>query len=135
MVADEQHFDVVLNDFNQWLHSLRMITEDYSQCLRPFTFVTCGDWDLQMMFPKQCRLLNIERQRHFRTWINIKKSYASNFKVWPKSLSFMLNELQIKPLGRLHSGIDDCRNVVLIMREMTVLSDRHRDRPVLTVIT
>ena len=118
MVANEEHFDVVLNDFNQWLHSIGLISEDLQRCEKRFTFVTCGDWDLQLMFPNQCQLLNLRIPRYFRSWINLKKSFAYNFKLWPKSLGFMLEELKIEPYGRLHSGIDDCHNVINIMKAM-----------------
>ncbi|CAG2100966.1 unnamed protein product [Medioppia subpectinata] len=118
MVADEKRFDVVLNDFNQWLHSVGLICGDYQRCLKKFTFVTCGEWDLQLMLPNQCQLLNLRIPLYLRTWVNVKKSYAEWSGVWPKSMSFMLEELKIKPKGRLHSGIDDCHNIVHIMKTL-----------------
>ncbi|XP_054154259.1 ERI1 exoribonuclease 3-like [Oppia nitens] len=118
MVANEPTFDVVFADFQQWLHSVGLICDDLHRPLKKFTFVTCGEWDLQLMLPSQCQLLNLRIPLYLRTWVNIKKSYANHYKQWPKSLSYMLDELKIKPLGRLHSGIDDCQNIVAIMKTM-----------------
>ena len=118
MVANEEHFDVVLNDFNEWLHSIGLISDDFQRSIKRFAFVTCGEWDLQLMLPNQCQLLNLRIPRHLKTWINIKKTFASHFNIWPKSQNFMLEELQIEPKGRLHSGIDDCHNLILIMKAM-----------------
>ncbi|CAG2181703.1 unnamed protein product, partial [Oppiella nova] len=39
MVANEQTFDVVLNDFNHWLHSVGLICDDHWRHLKKFTFV------------------------------------------------------------------------------------------------
>lgn len=119
MVAKEAHFDVVLNEFERWLHSIGLIADDLQTPTKRFTFVTCGEWDLQLMLPNQCQLLNLRIPRYMKTWVNVKKAFATHFKLWPKSLSFMLEELKIEPKGRLHSGIDDCHNVVLIMKAMS----------------
>lgn len=121
MVANEPTFGEVLSQFNHWLHSVGLICSDFHRPLKRFTFVTCGEWDLQIMLPDQCQLINSRIPFYFRTWINIKKSYANHFGKWPKSLKSMLEDLNITPIGRLHSGIDDCRNVSLIMK---ALADR-----------
>jgi ERI1 exoribonuclease 3 len=121
MVSNEPTFDVILSEFNEWLHSVGLLCSDFERPLKKFTFVTCGEWDLQIMLSDQCQLSNLRIPLYFRTWINIKKSYAQHFGKWPKSLNSMLEDLKIQPVGRLHSGIDDCRNVALIMK---ALADR-----------
>lgn len=121
MVAKESTFDVVLRDFERWLHAVGLIADDLQTPTKRFTFVTCGEWDLQLMFPNQCQLLNLRIPRYMKTWINVKKVFATHLKQWPKSLSFMLEVLEIEAKGRLHSGIDDCHNVVRIMK---ALADR-----------
>lgn len=53
-----------------------------------------------------------------KSWINVKKSFVDHTNEWPKSQSFMLDRLEIQPIGRAHSGIDDCHNLAQIVRHL-----------------
>lgn len=117
MVNNEETFPVVFHKFNKWLEEVGLLTSD-NRYLKSFTFVTCGNWDLQIMLPEQCKLYQERIPLHMRTWINIKKSFAAATGVWPKNLNEMMAHLNIKQIGKLHSGIDDCRNIVQIMEKL-----------------
>ena len=76
------------------------------------TFVTCGNWDLQTMLPKDCRRHNILYYPNiYKRFINIKKSYQNTLDT-PKQygLANMFNLAKLKMEGKHHSGIDDCHN-------------------------
>ncbi|XP_067846224.1 ERI1 exoribonuclease 3-like [Heptranchias perlo] len=82
-------------------------------------FVTCGDWDLKTMLPGQCQYLGLPVPDYFKKWINLKKAYGSATGNYPKSgLPFMIKELNLQHIGRLHSGIDDCKNIANIMKKL-----------------
>jgi len=81
-----------------------------------WTFVTCGDWDLKSMLRNQCDHFGYHRPDYFRRWINIKKIYFQQTKQFPKGMMQMLDQLNLVHEGKHHSGIDDVRNIVQIVR-------------------
>jgi len=113
MVEDEEDFKQVQSDFLKWFNH-----HDLNE--KKFTFVTCGDWDLADMLPHQCQHANLEP--FTRTlgvegkFINIKYSFRDHLGIYPRGLPDMLKHLGINFQGRLHSGIDDCKNIVTILK-------------------
>ncbi|XP_041126808.1 ERI1 exoribonuclease 3-like [Polyodon spathula] len=107
--------------------ALQMVAEwmDYEDLPNPdvsSVFVICGDWDLKTMLPGQCQHLGLQAPDYFKQWINLKKMYSFVIGSWPKSgLPAIQEGLSWRQEGRLHSGIDDCRNVANIMKEMARL--------------
>ncbi|XP_078461792.1 ERI1 exoribonuclease 3 isoform X4 [Lampetra planeri] len=81
-------------------------------------FVTCGDWDLKVMLPGQCSHLNLQPRDCYRSWINIKKVYAASAGRYAKGIADMMAGLGLQHEGRLHSGIDDCKNIAAILKEL-----------------
>lgn len=74
--------------------------------------VTCGNWDLQSMLPKDCKRHGIMYYPDiYKRFINIKFSYQ-NLLNTPKAygLANMLTFAKMKMEGRHHSGISDCHN-------------------------
>lgn len=125
MVDKEEEFVSVFNNFCTWLeHDQQLVRinltgQDFNSPPK-FTFVTCGDWDLNYMLPNQCITSQIKLPDYFRQWINVKKSYAmsSGTGKFPRSLSGMLNDLGLVFDGRPHSGIDDVKNIVRIVQTL-----------------
>lgn len=83
-----------------------------------YAFVTCGDWDLVSMLPRQCAVAGVQvasLPRAYRRWINIKRVFTDTVR---KSRSYgmasMLQSLHLKLEGRHHRGIDDCHNIARI---------------------
>ncbi|XP_005098403.1 ERI1 exoribonuclease 3 [Aplysia californica] len=113
MVNDQPHLPEVLQSFHKWMVSEGLLEPGVKRA-----FVTCGDWDLKTMLPKQCAALDLAPRPYLRSWINIKKSYADMTGTFPKGMMFMLDRLNLKHEGRHHSGIDDCRNIANIAVEM-----------------
>ncbi|OTF82723.1 ERI1 exoribonuclease 3-like protein [Euroglyphus maynei] len=115
MVDESDKFSKVFKDFQKWLLETKLINDNQAPISR-FTFITCGDWDLQKILPNQCRICNYEIPPYMKSWINVKKSFVDYTDEWPRSQSSMLNHLGIQPIGRAHSGIDDCHNLAQIVR-------------------
>lgn len=85
-------------------------------------FVTCGDWDLRTMLPAQLGLIGGRVPQHFRRWVNIKQTFSRVMNGSKgKGMAAMLDSLGLPLEGRHHSGIDDCRNLVRIVK---ALADR-----------
>ncbi|CAL8073576.1 unnamed protein product [Calicophoron daubneyi] len=113
MVDNQPYLKDVLQLFDEFMQTEKLGTEDNS-----FAFVTCGDWDLRKMLPSQCKLLEIDVPTYFRKWINIKKVHADVVGRFPSGMLQMLSDLDLPHQGRHHSGIDDCKNIAEILREL-----------------
>jgi hypothetical protein len=68
MVNNQPYFKDTFVQFQKWLEE----TECWNSGNKSI-FVTCGDWDLQVMLPKQCRLSSMDVPSEMKHWINIKK--------------------------------------------------------------
>ena len=121
MVEKEETFPSVFFKFTKWLEENKLTNTSQD---RNFTYITCGDWDLNYMLPSQCSTSQIELPNHLKHWINVKKSFAmSQNGNYPRSLSVMLKELSLTFEGRQHSGIDDVHNIVKVVQALA----KHRN--------
>jgi len=91
--------------------------------------VTCGDWDLKIMYPAQCAAAEppVEVFNPIYTrWLNIKHPFCTVLeRPRAKGMASMLRSLDLPLMGHHHRGIDDCRNIAelfkaLIMRGAVV---------------
>lgn len=112
MVDSEPHFEDVFANFNKWMKQEGLL-EPHTK----FTFVTCGDWDLKYMLPLQCQRVGICVPPYMRTWINIKTCFAELTRTWPRNLMTILERCELVHVGKLHSGIDDCKNIANIIKD------------------
>ncbi len=81
--------------------------------------VTCGDWDMQRMFPAQFRVAEPEVKALrpiYTRWLNIKTMYCdvTNKRKAP-GMAGMLRQMSLTLEGRHHRGIDDCRNIAKLL--------------------
>ncbi|KAH9849726.1 exonuclease RNase T and DNA polymerase III [Lenzites betulinus] len=117
-----QPFPVVWESFQEFLRNHDITTQPDDAC-----FLTCGDWDLKTMLPAQLRLSGLRDAsaspaapaKPFDRWINIKNSYRRLYGLkYPKGMQGMLNHANMDLEGRHHSGIDDCKNILRLVRKM-----------------
>ncbi len=81
-----------------------------------FAFVTCGDWDLRSMLPRQCATSGLPVPRAYRQWINVKAVFARTLRLSrAPGMPGMLEALGLELEGRHHRGIDDCRNTARVV--------------------
>lgn len=86
-----------------------------------FLYLTCGDWDLKTCLPRQLAYHGQDVPTFAERWINIKPVFMQVYKIHTKrglGMVTMLEILNLDQLGRHHSGIDDCRNIALIVKTM-----------------
>jgi len=114
MIQDRDTFRDVLPRFVSWYESRGLSTSNA-------TFVTCGQWDLVSMLPKQClysgltvpQMLDVGESGEF---VNIKLTHQKTMGQYAKGIEAMLGHLGLKFEGHLHSGIADCRNILSVMK-------------------
>jgi inhibitor of KinA sporulation pathway (predicted exonuclease) len=82
--------------------------------------VTCGDWDLGSLLPRQCAQHRLAVPAWANRWANIKRLYEWH---WPNAsdragMADIAAAVGVQLEGRLHSGIDDTRNIARVLRKM-----------------
>jgi inhibitor of KinA sporulation pathway (predicted exonuclease) len=85
--------------------------------------VTCGDWDLKTMYPRQLGITKTHQlipqrvKQLFSKWTNVKIVYA-NHQGYTRlyGMDTMLQDAGLTLDGRHHCGIDDCRNIAKICK-------------------
>lgn len=91
--------------FTDWLDSHNLGPEN---CLA----VTCGDWDLLHMWPRQVSLAEgLQTPPLFRRWCNIKVVFQHALGHKAPGMMGMLRHAGIEHVGHHHLGIDDVRNL------------------------
>ena len=93
-----------------------------------YAFLTCGDWDLKTMLPKQLKLVEAQHGLDgsgnlispYNQWINVKNPFRKQYGLTHYNIGMagMLKKLKLDLVGRHHSGIDDCRNILRIVQQM-----------------
>jgi inhibitor of KinA sporulation pathway (predicted exonuclease) len=112
-VSRAKPFAEVFEEHQRWL-------AEHNLFLDNALFVTCGDWDLNVMLPTQCAVSSTQIPKIpgiYRRWHNIKRSYVEvmNVKKAP-GMAKMLKGLDIQLTGHHHRGIDDCRNITTLLK-------------------
>ncbi|XP_014468220.1 PREDICTED: ERI1 exoribonuclease 3 [Dinoponera quadriceps] len=117
MVENQPSFPDVFSRFCEWLAKRGYFDESDKS-----TFVTCGNWDLKVMLPNQCNLDDIALPDQFKQWIDLKHTFSEFVMYYPRSLQDMLARLNLPLQGRLHSGIDDVKNMITVIQ---ALQEKH----------
>jgi 3'-5' exoribonuclease 1 len=79
-------------------------------------FATDGPWDMkEFMFLHSVKRRNIHFPQIFYTFIDVKLAFANFFRCSRGKIKAMLDYLGLPLKGRLHSGLDDSRNVANIV--------------------
>ncbi|XP_078074789.1 ERI1 exoribonuclease 3-like [Mustelus asterias] len=114
MVDGKPKLQQVLQMVDDWMRKEGLLDPKVNSI-----FVTCGDWDLKTMLPGQCQCLGLPVPDYFKKWINLKKAYSFAMGKYPKNgLPLMIEGLNLQHIGKLHRGIDDCKNIANIMKEL-----------------
>jgi inhibitor of KinA sporulation pathway (predicted exonuclease) len=124
-------FPEVLRQFEEWLQvqfpqtdlaettaSRRAaLSADTAAPSGDFLMVTCGDWDLGSMLPRQCAQHHLPVPAWANRWANLKRIFAWHFPHAGErvGLAEMAAALDLPLVGRPHSGIDDARNIARIL--------------------
>ncbi|XP_072748433.1 ERI1 exoribonuclease 3-like [Anoplolepis gracilipes] len=112
-VDNQPCFVEVFSRFCEWLNEGGYFDESDKS-----SFITCGNWDLKTMLPNQCELDNIVLPDEFKQWIELKHTFCDSTGYYPRNLKDMLARLNLPLQGRLHSGIEDVKNMVSIIQAL-----------------
>ncbi|GMH40427.1 hypothetical protein BSKO_08331 [Bryopsis sp. KO-2023] len=104
LVDQANTIDAVYADFLAFVERNGLTTQNTA-------IVTCGDWDLLQMWPRQAALSGLPTPPLFYQWINLKKTFATKENVKVRGMMEMLSECNLEHEGRHHSGIDDVKNI------------------------
>ena len=118
MVDSSEPFPSVFERFKSWLEKEADLVNSRLEPKKKIAFVTVGNWDFSVALSDECRHHRIPYPKAMKNWINLKASFQKMTGRKPKDFVDMLQEFDIKPVGQLHSGIDDCHNTVSIIRTM-----------------
>ncbi|PCH33784.1 exonuclease RNase T and DNA polymerase III [Wolfiporia cocos MD-104 SS10] len=122
MVDAADTFPVVWDKYRGFLESNELLADPTS-----FAFLTCGNWDLKSMLPRQLALSDSEHDLDasgelappYSRFINLKDSFRKHHRLrHQQGLQGMLGVYKWVFEGRHHSGIDDCKNILRIVQRM-----------------
>lgn len=80
--------------------------------------ITCGNWDLKTMLPKEIKNKGLIYYPIYQNYINIKYEFEKVYKIKAYGMTDMLTYCGLPLIGRHHSGIDDTKNIANIMKHM-----------------
>ena len=100
-----------LVQFDEWLTAQGFVHSDER---KDFAFAADGPWDLRFFIHGECLRKGIDKPGYFDKWCNMKSLFADFYKVRACKIHKMLSYQNMKFEGRLHSGIDDTRNIARI---------------------
>ncbi|KAM8939124.1 3'-5' exoribonuclease 1 isoform 2-T2 [Pelodytes ibericus] len=107
-------FPHILESVVEWMREKELGTK------YKYAILTDGSWDMSKFLSMQCRISRLKYPRFAKKWINIRKCYGNFYKV-PRNqtkLTIMLEKLGMSYNGRLHSGLDDSKNIARIAIRM-----------------
>ena len=105
----------VLSQFEEWRLSQGLV---YSEEEKNFAFAADGVWDLRFFLHGECARKGFPKPAYFEKWCNLKELFADFYRVRPCKIEQMLELQGMQLEGRLHSGIDDTRNIARIAAQM-----------------
>lgn len=115
-------FPEVFAAHQRWLEANGLPLEPDASGELPYALLTCGDWDLQTMLPRQLRVSEppFDFMPHpYRRWINVKVPFRSwHQKMKRAGMARMLEALGLELIGHHHRGIDDTRNIARLARAL-----------------
>jgi len=83
-----------------------------------FAFAADGPWDLRFFLHGECERKGILKPAYFDKWVNVKALFADFYRCRTCKIHRMLEIQNMRFEGRLHSGIDDTRNIARIAKRM-----------------
>ena len=91
---------------------------EYTDENKNFAFAADGPFDLRFFLAGECTRKGIPLAAYYAKWVNIKSMFAEFYNTRNLKIHKMLERQNLKFEGRLHSGIDDTRNIARILIKM-----------------
>lgn len=103
--------DVVYQQHKHWL-------SEHVPDNEKLIFATCGKWDLMTMLPREITNKGLKSDRRYSKYINVKDEFENFYSRKAGSMDEMLKKVNLQLEGRLHSGIDDTKNIARVLLKM-----------------
>jgi len=107
----------VMTDLHDWLIKVNLLSQD-NLPIQPFAFATDGPWDFDNFLVTEYSRLSLPVPFYFHEYVNIRMMFADYFRCSRMNVSRMLERMGMQFQGRLHSGIDDSRNITQIAKSL-----------------
>jgi len=111
--------DQVLESFEEWRLEQGLVHSDNFVGAEDFAFAADGPWDLRFFLHAECTRKGITKPVYYDKWVNIKSMFADFYRTRSCKIHKMLEIQNMRFEGRLHSGIDDTRNIARIALRMS----------------
>ena len=82
-----------------------------------FAFATDGPWDFAKFLKPQCDFSYLSYPPYAKEWVNVRKHFSRYYSI-RGGISFMLESLGKEFVGKPHSGLDDARNLCVVVVQM-----------------
>ena len=106
-VEESDEFPVVVGQFKEWLNSLNIDLESTK-------FVCFGFWDSKKALPRNCLFHKLDVPKpfvHLENLVNFRELFGEKVNNRPSGLPEVLNYFNLTFQGRLHSALDDVKNL------------------------
>jgi len=104
-----------LQQLDAWLAEQGFV---HTEERKDFTFACDGPWDLRFFLHGECARKGVQKPAYFDKWCNMKQLFADHYHERSCKIHKMLALQGMKFEGRLHSGIDDTRNIARIVMRL-----------------
>ena len=82
-----------------------------------FAFAADGPWDFAKFLYPQCEFSHLSYPVYAKEWVNVRKHFSRYYGI-RGGISFMLESLGKKFVGNPHSGLDDARNLSVVVVQL-----------------
>lgn len=117
-VDEADTLDVVLKEFDQFLRDKGLVSTNGGAVTKSFVITTDGPWDVLSFLRKECQRKKFPIQAYWDNFVDVRHWFATGFNVRRCGIIKMLEYCGLSFEGKLHSGIDDARNIARIAAEM-----------------
>lgn len=107
-----------LERHNEWLIINGLVEKVTNKKLKRWAYLTCGEWDLFTCLPENCVYHKYNIPDYFNHYINLIPLFEKFYNTKARGMVTMLQLLSIPLIGHHHSGIDDCHNILSIVKNM-----------------
>ena len=121
-VNSASDFITVMTEFEEYLSKF----DEYP--FRNSIILSDGPWDVRDFITKQSITSNFVRPALFKKWVDVKKIFMAVTRNKKQTISGMLHHFGLSFEGRLHSGLDDTRNIAKVVIKLLDLGVRVNSR-------
>eukprot|EP01090_Pellita_catalonica_P004438 TRINITY_DN14269_c0_g1_i1.p1 TRINITY_DN14269_c0_g1~~TRINITY_DN14269_c0_g1_i1.p1 ORF type:complete len:461 (-),score=71.66 TRINITY_DN14269_c0_g1_i1:3-1385(-) len=102
------------------LHFREYVRDFFDDDASQFCFVTDGVWDLQVQLTMEAARKGLQLDAWFKQYFDVKSEFANFLPFFagkkPASLAAMVRACKLEIFGQHHSGLDDCKTILGLVK-------------------